>query len=522
MPLETPVRGSCAADAGRSRNSTGIQTRDGSIVNHTFKPARLAVVVLLVMAALELLRRHGTSPGMLWTLAAAGAIFVLVEGFSFYNRTYPQPAQPDNYELHTVQFDDLGSLWDPAQAEKVLERVDTSWQAGNTFVYVFIHGWNHNASPSDPNLLDFNAKTLAKLCLDLSSDERKALRAKLTGSEHFRLIGLYVGWRGRSLPGFLNYATMWWRKSAAERVGEGDASEFIERLQRMYLRANAVTRSPEDSAVKPMMGLVTIGHSFGGQLLLKSVSRSMEFALAERATKVADVTQPAANAPATAVRLPVDSLGDLNILLNPATEAYQFGRIDSLYRQLEFPDTQTPQLVIFSADNDVPREAFFPIARLLTLPFRPSFRDPYQGRLFGKSLGVLQAQLTHGMQLAPDQSDSLANSDYTDQDGDKVRTFDFSDVVRFGGVEMRRLPAVGALAPPIANSPVSVVLVHDKIIDGHNGIFIDQFQRFLAAYVAFVEGKRLMIRHERFTAAAAAKKAGCPGADGAGPPPSAP
>lgn len=492
------------------------------MVNHSFKPARLAVVALVVAVGLACLGYDGASPFVLGSVAVVGIVFLLVEGCSFYNRSYPQPRQPREYELHTVQFDDLGSLWDPAQAQKVLDRVDTSWQAGNTFVYVFIHGWNHNASPSDPNLLDFNEKTLAKLCLDLSSPDRKALRARLTGSEHFKLIGIYIGWRGRSLPGFLNYATMWWRKSAAERVGEGDASEFIERLQRMYLRANAITRSPEDSAVKSMMGLVTIGHSFGGQLLLKSVSRSMEFALTERAKKVADVTQPAANAPTTAVIRPVDSLGDLNILLNPATEAYQFGRIDALYRQLEFPDTQTPQLVIFSADNDVPREAFFPIARLLTLPFRPSFRDPYQGQLFGKSLGVLKAQLTHAMRLEPGQPDSLANADYTAQDGDKVRTFDFSDAVRFGGVGMQRLPAAGPLAPPIGNSPVSVVLAHDKIIDGHNGIFLEPFQHFLAAYVAFVEGKRLMIRHERFEAAAAAKKAACPGAEQAAQAPQAP
>lgn len=471
-------------------------------MNRSINLPRMLVDAAVLGALLALLGFLGVAPAALGWTAAAGAAFIAFEGVSLYNRCWPQPHdQPAHYELHTVQLDDFGSFWKPQEADHVLRHVEAAAQAGNTFVYVFIHGWNHNAAPGDSNLRDFNHKTLAKLCKDLSTPSRRALREKLSGSADFRLIGIYVGWRGRSLPGLLNFGTMWWRKAAAERVGEGDVSEFIERLQRMYLRANSIRREPHETAVKPMMGLVTIGHSFGGQVLLKSVARSLEYALTERASTLADVTRPAANAPATDVRIPVDSLGDLNILLNPATEAYQFGRIDDLYRQLRFPDRQTPQLVVFSAVNDVPRKCFFPIARVLTLPFRPSFRDAYQGRLYGRALGVLAEQQTHAMTRAPGAADSLVDADYATDDARKVRLFDFSGLACFGGVRMQRLPETGSLRPAIANSPVGVVQVRDKVIDGHNGIFGEDFQHFLASYVAFVEGKRLLIRHEDFVKA---------------------
>ncbi|MCL9861873.1 hypothetical protein MX031_24270 [Ralstonia solanacearum] len=426
---------------------------------------------------------------------------LLVSGCAFYNHPYPQPdLSNQRYELHTVQIDDFGTFWDAKQANALLDDVATGADQGNTFVYVFIHGWHHNASPDDPNLHDFN-QLLGVLDRKLSTDARRDLRGRLTGSKDYRLIGIYLGWRGRSLPGVLDYGTMWWRKAAAERVGDGAAAEFIERLQRIYLRANAMHRSPADTAIKPMMGLVTMGHSFGGQVLLKSVARPIEYDLVERAQQVPDLTRPPVNTGVTEVRVAVDSFGDLNILLNPATEAYQFARIDELYRQLKFPSEQTPQLVVFSADNDVAREAFFPVARVLTAPFRPGFRNSFQGALYGQALGVLPAQQSHTMVHAQAGTpDSLTAADYLDNEGNKVKQFDFSGDVVFDGIRLERMGGAAAGETVIRNSPASMVLVHEQIIDGHDGIFRPEFQQFLASYVTFIEGKRLMLRYDRFKA----------------------
>jgi len=433
---------------------------------------------------------------VLWlAIAAGGAAFLT--GCSFYNRSYStehSAVSGPAFDLNIVQLDDFGSFWNADEASKLIQAVDVQSQTANTLVLLFVHGWHHNAKPGDPNLLDFK-KSLEQLSAELSQPNRRETRQELTGSPDIKVIGIYLGWRGRSLPGWLDYGTMWWRKNAAERVGDGDVAEFLERLQRIYLRANAFKRYQQNPGETPFMGLVTIGHSFGAQVVLKSVCHELEGDLTERAPRQTDAVEvPSAPQNPVLERVPIDSFGDLNILLNPALEAYQYARIDGLYRQLSYPSTQTPQLVVFSADNDVPRQWFFPIARGLTRPFRPSFRNPYQGALWGKALGELPDQQTHELRLAAGELDTLTDADYSVERRHSIAEHDFTADTVFAGIRLSPL----AKSPIIANSPVAVVVTHDKIIDGHDGIFLPGFKRFLAPYIAFIEGKRAVLQYDRF------------------------
>jgi hypothetical protein len=424
-------------------------------------------------------------------------VLLLLGACSLYNHTYPvnEPPQP-GYDLRIVQYDDFGSFWDSNTAQQILSDVEAQSlsMTSSTFVVLFAHGWQHNAASDDDNLRDFRT-SLGKLSAQLSQPERRAARTALTGSAEFKLIGIFTGWRGRSLPGYLDYGTMWWRKTAAERLGDGDLSEFLERLQRIYLRANAYSRYVENPGHTPLTGLITIGHSFGGQAVLKAVGRPIEEALTMRAPCVTDAVKPVIVPPAPMPeRVAIDSFGDLNILLNPAAEAYQFARVDGLYRQLAYPYKQTPQLVVFSADNDVARQAFFPIARGLTRPFRPKFQNSHQGALWGNALGEFNEQRTHELNLAAGEPNSLSDDDFKPENRQKIAQYDFSSQTAFAGVKLTRLPNT----PVITNSPIEVIYTHDKIIDGHNGIFQPQFLDFLAQYIAFIEGKRIVLRYEEF------------------------
>jgi hypothetical protein len=413
-------------------------------------------------------------------------------GCSFYHRPYPAPpvATPA-YELRVIQADDVGSLWSVPDANEVLAHIADTVQEHNAFIVVFIHGWHHNADPDDDNLLAFRDK-LAQIAAQLHQPGQSQVRQRLTGEAETRVIGVYVGWRGRSLPGVLDYATMWWRKAAAERVGDGDAREFIERLQRIYLRTNTRARVRAGEPLRHQMGLVTIGHSFGGQVLLKAVGRALEQDLIPRAPALPDELGPRPPPGTTPEHEPIDSFGDLNVLLNPATEAYQFARIDRLYRQLQYPRCQTPQLVVFSADDDTPRAAYFPIARLLTRPFRPGFRNAEQATLWSSALGVLEEQQTHSLRRLPGdrlETASLADADLRERDAlRRIQDRDLTARTVFGHLLLEPLPAVA----PIANSPVAVVLTHDDIIVGHNGIFQADFWDFLVEYIGFVEAKRML------------------------------
>jgi hypothetical protein len=51
--------------------------------------------------------------------------------------------------------------------------------------------------------------------------------------------------------------------------------------------------------------------------------------------------------------------------------------------------------------------------------------------------------------------------------------------------------------PGIANSPVAVAVSYDDIIQEHSGIFGAELQDFLINYVAFLEGKRMLLRREK-------------------------
>jgi hypothetical protein len=55
-----------------------------------------------------------------------------------------------------------------------------------------------------------------------------------------------------------------------------------------------------------------------------------------------------------------------------------------------------------------------------------------------------------------------------------------------------------------------VIYTHDKIIDGHNGVFDSGFLDFLSKYIAYMEGKRVVLRYERLQEQKARVDAGGP------------
>jgi pimeloyl-ACP methyl ester carboxylesterase len=464
MPYIVRQRPDCR---GSLNAPSAVTTRDGTVNTYT------VLISLLLLGALSV---------------------VFLPGCSLYHHPYSvtrSVVTSADFDFRIIQVDDFGSLWDRGVANNVLNEVEVDAARTNTIVVVFVHGWHHNAHDTDDNLRDFK-KSMLGLVATLGTSNRRNTREELTGSPNVKVVGIYVGWRGRSLPGLLDYGTVWWRKAAAERVGDGDAAEFLERLQRIYLRANSYSAYERHNAqtpgFTPYMGLVTIGHSFGGQVVLNAVGRALEGALIERAPCETDaVNHPSIPSSATPELVPIDSFGDLNILLNPALEAYQFARIDELYRQLTYPVTQSPQLVVFSADNDTARSIYFPIARALTSPFRPKFRNSFQGALWGQALGDLKSQQTHELTISH-YSDSLTDEDFLPARRPLIADYDFTAPTQFSSVKLSPL----ASAARIANSPVAVVVTHDKLIDGHNGIFLEPFDDFLEEYIAFIEAKRTL------------------------------
>jgi|ADGO01.1.fsa_nt_gi hypothetical protein len=197
-----------------------------------------------------------------------------------YRAAEKTAVEQEQYTLHFIEADDEGWFWDPSQAHRAIELVRSKVAERNTIVLVFVHGWHHSSECCDEDVEGFK-ETLIRLKRQLSAPAHAAMQTASTEvAQEINVVGIYVGWRGRSLPGFLNYFTFWGRKASAERVGNTDFAEFLARLNHLYLEHNSRRRdeAPERMrrASSHFLGLVTIGHSFGGQVLLKAIGHTLE------------------------------------------------------------------------------------------------------------------------------------------------------------------------------------------------------------------------------------------------------
>lgn len=421
-------------------------------------------------------------------LAGMGALALLIvlwlTGCAYNHKQFATTgsslAGPDDF---VIQIDDYGQFWDKSVPNRALERISELSENSNVIVMLFVHGWNHNASPDNQNLSDF-AATVADTrwrLIDSSnpeSDVYRRSRKVLTGSESLFVVPIYVGWRGRSLPGLLNFATFWGRKAAAERVGEGDLREFLSRLNALY-RENREQRLSGTTDL--FMGLTSFGHSFGGQALLRSVVPEIERELLSQNAK-GDSLQKSDE---------VNDLmgfGDLVVLVNPALEALQFERIWRLSTSLKFGRQQNPVMLIVSSAGDVPRKFLFPIGRNLDALFlRPNFRQG-QRALWTQALGEYEPFRTHSIetvehssQLTPDFDPSLYTSDPC-----AIQNLDLTNLPAIAGVRLTPTEHYRSNNPfIIAHASVGVVL-------NHSDVFKKDLRKFLNDYIALTQGKRML------------------------------
>ena len=379
---------------------------------------------------------------------------------------------------HVVQVDDYGQFWDPAPAEAVLRQVRELSATRNVIVVVLVHGWNHNAAPDDGNLVDFAAslEQTRRLLTDATQAQSalyRRSREELTGTEDLTVIGVYIGWRGRSLPGWLNYATFWGRKAAAERVGQGDVREFLYRLNAIYKERAQARRAGQ---TRVFLGLTAIGHSFGGQVLFKAIAQDVENELIQQA------------APG---RGPVESLagfGDLAVLVNPALEALQYERIHRLASRLDLGPRQPPVLLVISSAGDIPRQLLFPAGRHLDTLHRPGFR-PGQRELWVKALGESVEQRTHRIEPVPAGSQRPPPFDpalYTSDPCAIVR-LDLTDVPFIQGFKL--VPT----GEHRRHNPFLVAHADIRLVLDHSAVFEPELRLFLNDYIAFTQGKRILL-----------------------------
>lgn len=357
-------------------------------------------------------------------------------------------------QMAIVEFDDQGYLMRPDLYAQVMGAVERQHGETGALVILFAHGWKHNASSNDGNLIDFE-----KLLLELAQGDEQICKDKACAGR--RTIGVYLGWRGLSATtNPFKQLSFWNRKSRAHRVGQDGATALLADLDVIQDR-----NRPE---VGDVNRLVFVGHSFGGALVYTAVQQRL----------LADLSRP--NHRGTVSR----NVADMIILVNPAFEAARYQEMHRRADDHDFPLGHHPVLAVFTSESDQATKKAFPLGRglgTLFTKYNPDYPD--QAEANTTTLGHYEAFFTHRME--PFASGSHAKT--------RVRLVDKScGWERFqngathtwttDGVSLNRLERM-QVDGQVAN-PYMVVQVDEEVIPDHNDIFRPAFRDFLYSLVA--------------------------------------
>ena len=262
----------------------------------------------------------------------------------------------------------------------------------------------------------------------------------------------------------------------------------------------------------------------GAQVLLRATASTLEQQLISLDAPSGYLRQATPTTP-TGDKKALQGIGDLVILLNPATEASAYHRLHLLSMGLQYQETQTPVMLTISTDNDYARYKLFTIGRVLGEIFttKPRKADEVEREAERKALGIDGEHVHHVThRLEPVDSrerlikeepvldalpgcdedgecradwrvwaelkdrrilEEVPSRDDTQADRERLRGFDFAGQVRLGNVEMNP----GEQAIPF--QPLIVATSSKAIIDNHSGIFTQPLLRFLIPYIALIETK---------------------------------
>ena len=249
-----------------------------------------------------------------------------------------------NFDDHTMviaEFSERGNYFNESRKNVMLSTLRSKSEKNGIVAIVFVHGWLHNSKESDTNLIDFK-RTIAELARNRENFDLGDLE----------LIGIYVGWRGKSISiPIAKQLTFWERKSTAEDLGRGGLSEFLTEL-------DAIDRQRSNNV------LVTIGHSFGGAAVTSAVSKTLVGKL--HASKLGETST--ADSDSRYCKNTVCGFGDGIYLLNPAIEAnFILPLYESALKISNYSPEQAPMFVSLSSEADLATRYAFPVGQTFGL-----------------------------------------------------------------------------------------------------------------------------------------------------------
>jgi hypothetical protein len=194
----------------------------------------------------------------------------------------------DSYTMHVVEFDDEGWPWEvenanrlaASQTDSAIGQIKEQLRRGDSCVrlFVYVHGWRHNADTADANVQSFRA--FLQAVSQRAPAKTAAARSTCDNADAstVQTVGIYVGWRGLSVADVepLVFTSFWDRKNTADRVSQGSVRELFGRLSALaaFAPANDKARSAANQTTGQLRTYV-IGHSFGAAIAFRALSQSL-------------------------------------------------------------------------------------------------------------------------------------------------------------------------------------------------------------------------------------------------------
>lgn len=375
----------------------------------------------------------------------------------YFVKTSP-PETDDDIPIGIIEFDDQGALQSRTYKDEIMNRMRGLTEEHGTLTVVFAHGWLNNASPENENLAHFQTMLKGIATADREICENRSCAGR-------KVVGVYLAWRGMSatVQPFKSLS-FWNRKSRAHRVGQDGATEVLAELAKM--------KAGSSTAAKRKSRLILMGHSFGGALMYSATQQLLM-------KDTAFVSGAGKSVPRTAA--------DLVILVNPAFEAARFTSLHEKAAAMNFPETQSPVLAIFTSETDSATKKAFPLGRHLSSLFtKYNPGRPEQAKLDRTAIGHYPGYQTHVLCLRDKDAD-LATRTNSVCEWERFREGE-TDTWNLGRVLLERKDPV--MKKNQRMNPYYNVVVDDAIISGHSGIWEPEFfMEFISRFVTVQEAK---------------------------------
>jgi len=251
--------------------------------------------------------------------------------------------QYPEYDLTFIEFTERGNLYSREDTNQVLEFINNqATEEDGAAVFVFVHGWKHNANFNDSNVKQFR-EFLSRAAENQVVGKRK-------------VIGLFLGWRGdiTKVP-VARDLSYWARKGVAEEVGSGGVTEVFSQLNKILVEQFDTEYS---NNILYKNTYVIIGHSFGSAIVLSA----LHDVLLNGLVQAKPITFKG-----SAQCKKIKRFADALVLLNPAIEANKAILLKEAAAQCQFGNDQPRLMHVLSSDGDNATKVFFPIGQYANL-----------------------------------------------------------------------------------------------------------------------------------------------------------